>query len=322
MQSDKITQDDENQIIGYVSLVKLNKQYKINKLFVKLGYRQKGIGTKLLQEIIQTTQNPIYVDSIPLQSSFYNRLGFKEVKPKNYGKAWLNKYNLVNQLVFLPNSPRVALNKSTANNEYTIQTASMQDAKIIYRLLNNIYDNSQDSFLPFGFNVALRLSLPLCFVFILEIIIAVFITISLIFSSSDIPAVIILAIALVIFFSGLRFLPKITKTVIQKKISQFYLIKTQGNIIGYARISRNREYVILHHIYVFSSYDIEPMEQIVEYFARQETQPIYVACTRKNAIIYYQCGFMPIKIQELPIELQSGGKISSRFGGANLVLWS
>ena len=313
---------DRNKIIGCVSLIKLNGRHKISRLIVKTEYRQKGIGTKLLQEIIQNTQYPIYVDSIPLQSSFYTRLGFKEVEAKKSGKAWLDKYDLVKKLVLLPNSFSVKSNKSPANNEYIIQPAIIQDVKVIYRLLENIYDNIQDSFLPFGYNAIIRISFPLCLVFILEIIGVVLVAFALIFGLSDIVTVIIMAIAIALFFAGLIFLPKITSALIVQKISQFYLIKARDNVIGYARISRNREYSILHHIYVFSSYGLEPIDRIIEYFARQETQPIYVACPRKVAKLYYKHGFRPIKVKELPIKLQSGGKISAKFGGANLVLWS
>ena len=314
----------DEKIIGFVSLIQMPKKNIISYLFVKSKYRQQGIGTKLLQAIIANSQNSIYVNSLPLQSSFYTRCGFKKCHNKNYRYFWLNS-NISEKLV-LTSHPQV-LEPSSSNKllsfsrKYTICQAKYKDIETICSLLSNISDAPQDSFLPFGFNLIIRLSLP----FYLSLAIAIvgfLVVLPLIFNLPSFVAITIVAIAIAILFLSLVLPQKITAYIVSKQLSQFYLIEAQDKIIGYGRLSRKREYSILHHIYCFSAYGIEPINQAIEYFSQQETQPIYVTCPRKMMKFYYRYGFIPLKISELPIKLQLGGKVSAKFGGANLVLWS
>ena len=103
-------------------------------------------------------------------------------------------------------------------------------------------------------------------------------------------------------------------------MQQFWLVKDRDKIIGYGRLSRKEKYSILYHIYALAYYDTEPIEQLVEHFSKLETQPIYVACPKKVAELYYKYGFTRIKIHKLPQELQLGAKVSLKFAGVNLVL--
>lgn len=309
-----------HKIVGFVSLIRRSKQDLVNHLFVKFKYRQQGIGTKLLQAVVASSRNSVYVHSVPLQSSFYTRLGFEKYQDKNYRSSWLNN-NISERLVLSPHSQILKLSssdKSLFSHKYIVQKAEYKDIKTLCSLLLNISDNSKDSLLPFGFNMVFRLSLPFCLLLAIAIVgflVALLLTFNL-------PSFVTIAIAIAIIYLSLVLPQKITAYIITKQLSQFYLIKAQDKIIGYGRLSRKRQYSILHHIYCFAAYGIEPVNQAIEYFSQRETQPIYVTCPCKMMKFYYQSGFIPIRISELPIKLQLGGKVSVKFGNAILVLWS
>ena len=129
-----------------------------------------------------------------------------------------------------------------------------------------------------------------------------------------------LLIISVLFFVAICSINKITIKIIKKYLSQFWLIKDRDKVIGYARLSRKEKYSILYHVYALSYYNIEPIEKLIDHFSKLETQPIYVACPKKMAEIYYRYGFIRVNIQEFPKELQLGAKVSLKFAGVNLVL--
>ena len=65
---------------------------------------------------------------------------------------------------------RKDLDRVSSNNKYTIQKANHRDIQKIFRLLENMFEDTKDSFLPFGFHLAIRVSLPFWLLLIIEIV--------------------------------------------------------------------------------------------------------------------------------------------------------
>ena len=52
----------------------------------------------------------------------------------------------------------------------------------------------------------------------------------------------------------------------------------------------------------------------------KSVQPIYIACTKKEAKLCIKIGFQQIEIQNLPENIRFRGWLNQLFGGKNLVL--
>lgn len=75
---------DENQIIGYYSYLKLEKnQVKLDNLFVLPEYIGKGFGSYLMSDFLERMRNEkcqkITLDSEPNAEQFYRKIGFIKI---------------------------------------------------------------------------------------------------------------------------------------------------------------------------------------------------------------------------------------------------
>lgn len=317
-----------NHLIGAVCLIDQKNIAHLGHLFIKQEYRQKGIGTKLLRTAIATVDKPIYADYwTPDQKYFLNRFGFEQRK---FGglRFWLNKLSEMQQVVLSPTS-RISTLDTQMNSakqpreKYTIVKSDRRDLKDIYDLTASLQD-TQDSFLPFGLNAIIRTSLANLFRLLLLPIVGVLIFgINLLVESdlfSNFPEtklldiLLLVAIALIPVIILFAVPQIIIKKVITDRLVQFWAIKYQAKTIGYGRISSLETYSILHHIYILPPFQAELMPVLLQRLIEQIPQPIYVACSRKQAKQYYEHGFSRVSIDRLPHKLQLRSKVGQKFG--------
>lgn len=73
----------ENRIIGCVRIKEINGFFELASLAVLPEYRNQGIGTHLVKEIllIESNKRPIYLLCHQRNQLFYNRLGFSKEDP-------------------------------------------------------------------------------------------------------------------------------------------------------------------------------------------------------------------------------------------------
>ncbi|WP_375506478.1 GNAT family N-acetyltransferase [uncultured Nostoc sp.] len=81
----------KNQIVAYSIFTRLQNYSEINRLYVKPNHRHKGLGSYLVQTIIQSVNKPIYLIAAPKALNFYIRLNFVPIPrrklPKGYSIA-------------------------------------------------------------------------------------------------------------------------------------------------------------------------------------------------------------------------------------------
>ena len=205
-------------------LFKLANKNTLSQLFVKEGYRQRGLGSNLVREISKTTRKPIYVNSLPENISFYTKMGFK-IRKYKFFRQWSSKWNLTKQLILSPDclshfSLNTNVNIESNQSKYFLYKADLHDIKEIVTSLGNLTSIPQDFFLPLGFSYLIPLQLPIVYVLVMEIIVYL----GVVFNDVlDLPALTIISISL--FAIGLLCVKPLMYYVAKKHISQLWLVK-------------------------------------------------------------------------------------------------
>ena len=85
--------EQNKKIIGTTALIRINRRTgEIKRMFVKKSFRRKGLGKKLLNNIINKAKKlgivkiKLYTSTFNLPAvSFYQKMGFKQTKSYNQG---------------------------------------------------------------------------------------------------------------------------------------------------------------------------------------------------------------------------------------------
>ena len=304
-----------------VLLVFFNKPNTyLRHIFIKPEYRQKGIGSNLVKTVISTVVKPIYTDYYTLdQKYFLNRCGFEKRK---FGglRFWLNKISSIypNQLVLyfnsqvLPTNSKFQTDQDFTLSKYIFEKNTTELTEINHFLRDNFLHNTQDPFLPFGFNTIICFSPAILLLLFGELllVIGIFALDLLNFSGRVNTAIILL---LLFGFVLVSLSIKRTTNKLMKR-SQFWLIKYKSRIVGYARFLDKGQYTVLYHVYSLPSFQTETSPELITHLIQQNSQPIYAACTRKTAKQYYEHGFVKTPVNQIPQELQLGAKIAQKLG--------
>jgi N-acetylglutamate synthase-like GNAT family acetyltransferase len=90
-----------DKIIGCIRIKKLGEDsYELASLVVLPEYRSRGIGGELINKIInQETCRPIFLLTSPEKETFYNKYGFKLIKPEELKNISYNEYRRVAEII-------------------------------------------------------------------------------------------------------------------------------------------------------------------------------------------------------------------------------
>ena len=326
---------NNHEIVGAVSLVEQDKKSYLRYLFVKPKYRQQGIGSNLLTTAIATTNKPIYTDYFTLDQMYWlNRFGFKQRSFSGI-RYWLNKFGTMQQMILASGDRNTNNNyKSQATGKtaerYAIDRPSRQDLTGIYELTLGLQD-TQDSFLPFGYKTVVRTSIFYCLTLLLQIVFilcgliiyqfANFLWEKIFLANRWFALALLLCIPVLslVYLAVLILLPALVTTkIITAHRSQFWVIKQHDKVIGYGRLSQLANYAVLHHVFVLPLFQTSATPELIQHLLKQTSSPVYACCSRRKAQQYYEHGLSKITCDRLPLELRLGAKISQIFGAVIL----
>jgi GNAT superfamily N-acetyltransferase len=74
------------RLVAYIKVFRYPESSVLSFLFVARSHRCRGLGTCLVQQLIQKSARPIYVKSVSSAVVFYTRLGFVPVLKKKTSK--------------------------------------------------------------------------------------------------------------------------------------------------------------------------------------------------------------------------------------------
>jgi len=87
---------DKNEIIGCIRIKELKNCLELGSLVVIPKYRNKGIGSRLIKNIlIKDKRRPIYLLCFIKMAKFYSKSGFSEISVNSIPKIFRDEYLLV-----------------------------------------------------------------------------------------------------------------------------------------------------------------------------------------------------------------------------------
>lgn len=341
----------DRHIVAVARLSRSPQYSLLAYLYVAYRYRQRGLGSCLVQKLIQEANKPVFLFCLPELVGFYHRFGFirppkenvplklKFLNPRFTLLALVSRNSAVspspvpaNKVDRLPNSP---------NRTYLIRQAQLRDAKKVQQVI--FTSPNFDIFLPFG--ISLKILNLLGFLvtqsFISILIIATIILFGLAIivlgysngsgSSSEMKNyeyfswVLGMMLKLGIYYIGgwfvLMLMIIISGFRVSRQYSNFWLLERNSKIVGYARLSIADRYSILHYLHIDPEHLTQSLDrEFIDRLSLTVRKPIYLACDAEFLQRYKRLGFIPVSTNSLPQKLRFGGILNQQFGGSNLVL--
>ncbi|HEY9848671.1 MAG TPA: GNAT family N-acetyltransferase [Leptolyngbyaceae cyanobacterium] len=339
----------DRHIVAVARLDRRPQYSQITSLYVTPRYRQRGLGSCLLQKLIQEANKPVFLFCLPELVGFYARFGFirasKENVPPQLRFLIHDRFTFLT--LFLPDPavslPPVAANKvnrlaNSLNGSYVIRQVQFREVNKIQKMIFN--SANLDILLPFGLSLKTIYSLVTLVtkLFILMLIIGwVGLLIIVILPSSgsgiasemkkydDYRWITESVFTLAIYYAGglfvLMVIAVISGFAVSRQHSNFWIAERNSKIVGYARLSSCDRYSILHYLHIDNEHLTQSLDsQLIDHLSQTVRKPIYLACSAEFAQRYRRLGFIPVSTRNLPQKLRFGGIINQQFGGSNLVL--
>jgi len=97
--------EDGNKIVGCVRIQNIKGYLKLASLVVLPNYRKRGIGRKLISEIINgNSKRPVYLFCNVKNKGFYEKFGFKKIEFENIPEVLKKDYDNLLNLKFAKNT--------------------------------------------------------------------------------------------------------------------------------------------------------------------------------------------------------------------------
>lgn len=277
----------KGKIIGQAILERKRNYTLLIYICVNSSHWWQGIGSCLVWNSIKDAKKPLYLTCRPGLKPFYQRFGFVSVA-KFEQPVEFRRYNLgcvmalLNKAI-LPLERRQSQYPLPANYSVT----SFDNIWMRWQVYKQLWSSQvfkQSRF--YILNLIAVIYIPL--ILILVAIWNILITWDISWLAGIISIIALLTPIFTIFIYW-----------------QEWRIERNNNTVAYAHLSCRLKYSILYCLYAENSHLSQQISHaFLERLSRRIQSPIYLVCSRQEAKLYTQLGFVSISQQRLPFELQ------------------
>lgn len=274
-----------SKIIGKAILQEKQNYTLLLLICVHSSHWWQGIGSCLVWNSIKDAKKPLYLTCRPGLQTFYQRFEFVPVT-KRQQPIEFRRYNLRCVMVLLeatlplkPTQPQLLLPAGCS-------IRSIENIWMRWQIYQQLW--SSQSFRQSRFYILN---------FIAVIFIPIILAVAIIWN--------ILGTWEIYWLAGIISIIALLTPIFTVFVCwQEWVIQQSNNCLAYAHLSCRLKYSILYCLHIENSHPQPIAKAFLERLTRRIQLPIYLVCSRQEAKLYTQLGFVPISNKLLPFELQ------------------